>query len=175
MKWSCLDLCSFKPAYLYQPHNTFHSLLKIIKIFICPLWMTEDTSTFWIWAISITEPCYARVLFQSCWNYLLYLAIHFYLCSLWNGSLTVSNYCSHSFTISCQISSKLAESAVEKNESPNKLGTCNIHAVLRAYTIYVWPLWGLKYNIHPWSTKNDTGQGGNYSELAKKTYNCILW
>jgi hypothetical protein len=41
------------------------------------------------------------------------------------GSLTVNNERSHSFTSSRQTSSKLAQSAVEKNKSSNKLGTRN--------------------------------------------------
>ena len=63
-------------------HSVFHSPLKIANIFICALWMTENTSANLNWAITVTEFCYAAILFQSCRNFLLYLDYTFYLLTL---------------------------------------------------------------------------------------------
>ena len=70
-------------------HSVFHSPLKIANIFICALWMTENTSENLNWAITVTKFCYAAILFQSCRNFLLYLDYTFYLSTLQTDFPTV--------------------------------------------------------------------------------------
>src|SRR5882762_99726 len=86
VSWSMMDrrvdskIYPFSLSMQYQfAHITFYSSLKFVTIFMYTLWMTDNSTAFLFGTITITAPCYAITLFQSCQNFFLYHRLHFFL------------------------------------------------------------------------------------------------